>query len=987
MAAIASIAAAKTDNSGSMHDHMAVAPAFIADTGRSIVLELSREQIAASAAAAPGIADSVRIAGVPLDLDRTVTLDLVRFHAVTPGARFEVMTERGAESLAFDPDSVILLRGRVEGYRDSHVFLALGSRVTNGWIDLGPDGAHGGRRSKFWVREAGGEGDGGEGAGSHIAGSIAVEVFPAMSTASGGPGLAVPMCGTITGPADRSASPGQNRRTEWRPDPAASADLGPILGLKQIELAVDTDDEYYMLFNDPVAAGEYLVSVYGAMSDMYIREVRASIVISYFRIWTVPDPFTGPNPIGQFAQLWIGTQQGVHRDLAQLWMGRTDLDVGGVAYLHVGCDSFSSYSMAGYVLGHFGDLDRNDDYSRDIRIAAHEVGHNVGALHNDAYGLDNCGIATPVPSRGGIMSYCAQTVSGASGNIDGRLEARIRRDVRAHIESRACLANDCNLNGVSDAIDIQLGTSPDANSDSIPDECQDCNANLILDPVEIALGLVPDVNANGLPDSCDPDCNGNGVPDDRDIFLGTSADAYQNGVPDECEADCNANNISDYTEIRLDMPLDVDRDVVLDSCQDCDGDGIIDRYELAHAHHLWAGAMSGDVVLREFHSASGVRTQSSQAATGAGSCGDVLITPEGRVFATSMSGSRIIEYGADGSIIGELAGPGEGLSRPTFMTLDPRGDLLVSNSQTHSVLKFDLPSGTPMGAFVQPSAGGLTTPHGLAYGPDGHLYVASSNTGPIRKFDGATGAPLGDFTVAGAGGLAAPRGICWLPSGNLLVASMNTFNIIQYNGATGASMGQWQTAGSGSALLLEQPWDVVIGPGGHVFASASGMAESAAGPTAPLHVTTARVFQYRADNGWFIRALVVGHDSGLMEPTGLAFYPDFGTDCNLNALPDDCDISSGRSFDANRNGVPDECECVPDLTAGAIPGQAGYGAPNGVVNNDDFFYYTAQFAAGNLAVADLTTTAIPGSVGYGVPNGVISNDDFFYYLMVFSAGC
>jgi hypothetical protein len=79
--------------------------------------------------------------------------------------------------------------------------------------------------------------------------------------------------------------------------------------------------------------------------------------------------------------------------------------------------------------------------------------------------------------------------------------------------------------------------------------------------------------------------------------------------------------------------------------------------------------------------------------------------------------------------------------------------------------------------------------------------------------------------------------------------------------------------------------------------------------------------------------------------------------------------------------------CAPDLTTGAIAGQPGYGVPNGVLNNDDFFYYLAQFAAGNLAVADLTTGAISGQPGYGVPNGVLNNDDFFYYLAIFAAGC
>jgi hypothetical protein len=79
--------------------------------------------------------------------------------------------------------------------------------------------------------------------------------------------------------------------------------------------------------------------------------------------------------------------------------------------------------------------------------------------------------------------------------------------------------------------------------------------------------------------------------------------------------------------------------------------------------------------------------------------------------------------------------------------------------------------------------------------------------------------------------------------------------------------------------------------------------------------------------------------------------------------------------------------CRPDLTTTAIPGQSGYGTPNGVLNNDDFFYYLAQFASGNAAVADLTGTAIPSQPGYGTPNGIVNNDDFFYFLTLFAAGC
>ena len=79
--------------------------------------------------------------------------------------------------------------------------------------------------------------------------------------------------------------------------------------------------------------------------------------------------------------------------------------------------------------------------------------------------------------------------------------------------------------------------------------------------------------------------------------------------------------------------------------------------------------------------------------------------------------------------------------------------------------------------------------------------------------------------------------------------------------------------------------------------------------------------------------------------------------------------------------------CPADLTFGAIPAQPGYGLKNGIVDNEDFFYFLSQFSGGNLAVADLTTGAIPGSPGYGVPNGVINNEDFFYYLGLFASPC
>lgn len=78
--------------------------------------------------------------------------------------------------------------------------------------------------------------------------------------------------------------------------------------------------------------------------------------------------------------------------------------------------------------------------------------------------------------------------------------------------------------------------------------------------------------------------------------------------------------------------------------------------------------------------------------------------------------------------------------------------------------------------------------------------------------------------------------------------------------------------------------------------------------------------------------------------------------------------------------------CRPDFTTSATPGAPGFGEPDGVVNDEDFFYYLFLFSSAAHG-ADMTATAVPGSPGYAVPSGVINNDDFFYYLTIFVAGC
>jgi len=95
------------------------------------------------------------------------------------------------------------------------------------------------------------------------------------------------------------------------------------------------------------------------------------------------------------------------------------------------------------------------------------------------------------------------------------------------------LSADCNYNFIEDAYEPDCdgdGTpddcEEDCNDNGVPDDCDlaDCDGS----------AWCSDVNSNGQIDGCEFDCNGNGIPDSWDISQGTSQDANSDGVPDEC---------------------------------------------------------------------------------------------------------------------------------------------------------------------------------------------------------------------------------------------------------------------------------------------------------------------------------------------------------------------------------------------------------------------------------------------------------------------
>ncbi len=844
------------------------------------------------------------IEGLDLPSRGPVTLQLEPYRVLAPDARIVVGTEQGDVPIEVDPAQYFFFRGHVVGEAGSHVSLAIGPRLSAGRIELGP------------------------GRPAYALGSIlpqgerldSNELAIFQTSGSAGHPIA---CETVGG------------------SDLAPAGPPPMPGMRQGELAVDTDHELFVMFGSSEQDTiDYVIQLYAAISATTMRDVRVRLDIVFLRIWTTPN-----DPYGDFAN-FPQIPPEIEFDLAQLFSG-VRVGSGAVGQL---CNR-SSY--VAYALGFFTDTTTPNVNNQDIVICAHELGHCLGAVHTHSIGIDNCDNPQTPTRRGSFMGYCYY-FSGGYANTDLRYRTESQARIRSCLNRQINLERfvfDCNQNGADDAEDIADGISNDDNANGIPDECEDCNANGTLDDEDIASGVSDDVNGNGVPDECEPDCNANGVPDELDIRSGFSEDLYANGVPDECEADCNANGVLDYHEIQLDMTLDIDRDAVLDACEDCDADGISDIDELDGANTLWA-ISAADGLIRQYHPVTGVLMRSGDGGL-LSDPQDVLIAPDSRILVSDAGADdRVVEFDRHGGFVRVLVASGDaGLDDPGAMLLRDDGTLLIAGRASDNVLAFDIETGAFIREFVAAGDGGLLSPYGLTLAPNRNLLVGTGDD-RVLEFDGSTGTFMRELVTPGDGGLLGARDLAVLDDGRLLVASEGRGAIFAYDSDTGNALGQFNYGSFENGLA--GAWGLEI-QNGVVYSSASLRQE--------FHLTDPRIMTFDPANGYSIRAFAQRPDSELRLPRGLDFMPD-QRDCNRNLIPDTCDIADGRSTDDNDNGIPDECE---DLCPADLDG-------DGDADADDFFMYLDLFAAGD------DRADIDG-------DGDLDAKDFFAYLGLFTEPC
>jgi hypothetical protein len=157
--------------------------------------------------------------------------------------------------------------------------------------------------------------------------------------------------------------------------------------LRTIEIATEADYQWVTQAGGGSAANTQILSILNNVDGIYRRDLNLTVKVTYQHVWTTPDPFPSSSTsdlLNSFLNYWNANfSLGLYpRDTTQLFTGKFSNQ--GIAYQGVICRN-QSYAYG--VIGRSGTVNH--------LIAAHEIGHNLGADHVDNSGTCASSLMNP----------------------------------------------------------------------------------------------------------------------------------------------------------------------------------------------------------------------------------------------------------------------------------------------------------------------------------------------------------------------------------------------------------------------------------------------------------------------------------------------------------------------------------------------------------------------------------------------------------------
>ncbi|MEQ8767259.1 MAG: M12 family metallo-peptidase [Planctomycetota bacterium] len=298
------------------------------------------------------------------------------------------------------PGTIQLWSGQLSGETDSSVFLALSAHGTWGWI-----------REKELTEHFITQPD------EHGEWTQIRLVTDARLRADRSP--VEPVCGSeVTGAAAPArAGSGGLRASSHRP-------------VLRSRLALETDWQYYQIFNDPFAAVDYALALIGAANSRYRTQIDVVHTVEYVGFYTTPnDPWSSQDQggtcydvIAEFQAKWGNGGAPVDADLYHLFTGA---DTGCAIAASRLCDTGGAFSLTGRMDGLADFPPQPGPLNWDFVWLCHETGHNYGSPHTHQYcpPIDECAPSgywgtcqdeQACITQATFMSYCHACPGGLS---------------------------------------------------------------------------------------------------------------------------------------------------------------------------------------------------------------------------------------------------------------------------------------------------------------------------------------------------------------------------------------------------------------------------------------------------------------------------------------------------------------------------------------------------------------------------------------------
>lgn len=246
-----------------------------------------------------------------------------------------------------------------------------------------------------------------------------------------------------------------------------------------------------------------------------------------------------------------------------------------------------------------------------------------------------------------------------------------------------------------------------------------------------------------------------------------------------------------------------------------------------YAAYTMAGGNGSGSTLNQFNVPYGVATDAAS-----------------NLYVLDQTNNRVVKFPASSTTAtyGVVAAGGNGsgsglnqLNQAYGLTLDANGNIYVSDSYNHRVIKFPAGSSSTTNGTIVAGGNGqgsaanqLNTPTDVAFDASGNMYVCDFANHRIQMFPAGSTSATSGTTVAGGNGqgnsatqLNDPIGIYVDGSGNLYVADQHNHRIQRFPaGSTGATSGTTVAGGNGqgsSATQLNYPNDMITDAAGAMY--------------------------------------------------------------------------------------------------------------------------------------------------------------------------